>query len=115
MCVFVSGSIANKVFHEILFDTCLDLSSHCWPENSGKKRKKDGSKSSKADGKRSRPQRKDLTDVRTSERNHSNSVYFTHSRCSYGKMLPNNWLVVLLRWKRKARKKKRRFISLAQT
>uniref|UniRef100_A0A3P8WQ73 Non-SMC condensin II complex, subunit D3 n=1 Tax=Cynoglossus semilaevis TaxID=244447 RepID=A0A3P8WQ73_CYNSE len=56
------GSIANKVFHEILFDTCLDLSSHCWPENSGKKRKKDGSKSSKADGKRSRPQRKDLTD-----------------------------------------------------
>lgn len=85
MCVFVSGSIANKVFHEILFDTCLDLSSHCWPENSGKKRKKDGSKSSKADGKRSRPQRKDLTDVRTSERNHSNSVYFTHSHCSYEK------------------------------
>ncbi|XP_041803855.1 condensin-2 complex subunit D3 [Chelmon rostratus] len=55
----IPGSIANKVFHEVLLDTCADLTSHCWPQDSGKKRKKDGPKSSQAEGKRSKPQRKD--------------------------------------------------------
>ncbi|XP_030297581.1 condensin-2 complex subunit D3 [Sparus aurata] len=55
----IPGSIANKVFHEVLLDTCADLTSHCWPQDSGKKRKKDGLKSSQTDGKRSKPQRKD--------------------------------------------------------
>ncbi|XP_037322462.2 condensin-2 complex subunit D3 [Pungitius pungitius] len=55
----VQGSIAAKVFHEVLLDTCSDLTSHCWPQDSRKKRKKDGPKSSQADGKRSKPQGKD--------------------------------------------------------
>ncbi|XP_040906250.1 condensin-2 complex subunit D3 isoform X2 [Toxotes jaculatrix] len=59
----IPGSIANKVFHEVLLDTCSDLTSHCWPQESGKKRKKDSLKSSQADGKRSKPQRKDAPDM----------------------------------------------------
>uniref|UniRef100_A0AAX7VLI2 Condensin complex subunit 1 C-terminal domain-containing protein n=1 Tax=Astatotilapia calliptera TaxID=8154 RepID=A0AAX7VLI2_ASTCA len=56
------GSISNKVFHEVLLDTCLDLTRHCWPQDSEKKRKKD-LKSSQTEGKRSRPQRKDSPEV----------------------------------------------------
>ncbi|XP_008288507.1 condensin-2 complex subunit D3 [Stegastes partitus] len=57
------GSIANKVFHEILLDTCSDLTSHCWPQDSGKKRKKDSLKSSQTEGKRSKPQRKETPEM----------------------------------------------------
>uniref|UniRef100_A0A8C5E3Q1 Condensin complex subunit 1 C-terminal domain-containing protein n=1 Tax=Gouania willdenowi TaxID=441366 RepID=A0A8C5E3Q1_GOUWI len=46
------GSIANQVFHEVLMDTCADMANHCWPCDSGKKRKKDVLKSSHAEGKR---------------------------------------------------------------
>ncbi|KAM8860215.1 condensin-2 complex subunit D3 isoform 1-T3 [Spinachia spinachia] len=63
----VQGSIAAKVFHEVLLDTCSDLTSHCWPEDSRKKRKKDGPKSSQADGKRSKPQWKDTPEVEVNE------------------------------------------------
>ncbi|TNN48775.1 Condensin-2 complex subunit D3 [Liparis tanakae] len=59
----IPGSIATKVFHEVLLDTCSDLTSHCWPEDSGKKRKKDSAKSSQADGKRSKPQRRETSEV----------------------------------------------------
>uniref|UniRef100_A0A4W6DQ61 Non-SMC condensin II complex, subunit D3 n=1 Tax=Lates calcarifer TaxID=8187 RepID=A0A4W6DQ61_LATCA len=59
----IPGSIANKVFHEVLLDTCSDLTSHCWPHDSGKKRKKDSLKSSQAEGKRSKPHRKDTPEV----------------------------------------------------
>ncbi|XP_068597136.1 condensin-2 complex subunit D3 [Brachionichthys hirsutus] len=62
----VPGSIANRVFHEVLLDTCADLTSHCWPQESGKKRKKDGLKSSQADGKRSK-QRKDSPEMELDE------------------------------------------------
>uniref|UniRef100_A0A665TJ21 Non-SMC condensin II complex, subunit D3 n=1 Tax=Echeneis naucrates TaxID=173247 RepID=A0A665TJ21_ECHNA len=54
----IPGSIANKVFHEVLLDTCSNLTSHCWPQDSGKKRKKDVVKCSQAEGKRSKPTRK---------------------------------------------------------
>ncbi|CAN9500131.1 unnamed protein product [Ophioblennius macclurei] len=57
------GSIANKVFHEVLLDTCSDLSSHCWPLDCGKKRKKDVPKSSQTEGKRSKPPRKDSQEM----------------------------------------------------
>lgn len=60
------GSISNKVFHEVLLDTCLDLTRHCWPQDSEKKRKKD-LKSSQTEGKRSRPQRKDGPEVRSED------------------------------------------------
>ncbi|KAF3842385.1 hypothetical protein F7725_024336 [Dissostichus mawsoni] len=63
----IPGSIANKVFHEVLLDTCSDLTSHCWPQDSGKKRKKDGLKSSQAEGKRSKPQRKDNAEMDVDE------------------------------------------------
>nr|XP_040034892.1 condensin-2 complex subunit D3 [Gasterosteus aculeatus aculeatus] len=63
----VQGSIAAKVFHEVLLDTCSDLTSHCWPQDSRKKRKKDGPKSSQADGKRSRPQWKDTPEMEVNE------------------------------------------------
>ncbi|XP_044070420.1 condensin-2 complex subunit D3 [Siniperca chuatsi] len=63
----IPGSIANKVFHEVLLDTCSDLTSHCWPQDSGKKRKKDGLKSSQAEGKRSKPQRKDTPEMEVDE------------------------------------------------
>lgn len=62
-CFLPPGSIANKVFHEVLMDTCTDLTSHCWPQDSGKKRKKDGLKSSQTEGKRSKPQRKETPEV----------------------------------------------------
>ncbi|XP_010892297.2 condensin-2 complex subunit D3 isoform X3 [Esox lucius] len=55
----IPGSVVNKVFHQILFDTCLNTVSHCWPQSSVKKRKKDPLKSSQGDGKRSKPHRKD--------------------------------------------------------
>lgn len=59
----ITGSIANKVFHEVLLDTCANLASHCWPQDSGKKRKKDGLKSSQADSKRAKPKRKEAAQV----------------------------------------------------
>ncbi|XP_045927155.1 condensin-2 complex subunit D3 [Micropterus dolomieu] len=63
----IPGSIANKVFHEVFLETCSDLTSHCWPQDSGKKRKKDGLKSSQAEGKRSKPQRKDSPEMEVDE------------------------------------------------
>uniref|UniRef100_A0A8C7JL56 Condensin-2 complex subunit D3 n=1 Tax=Oncorhynchus kisutch TaxID=8019 RepID=A0A8C7JL56_ONCKI len=55
----IPGSVVNKMFHQILFDTCLNTVSNCWPQSLVKKRKKDTLKSSQADGKRSKPYRKD--------------------------------------------------------
>uniref|UniRef100_A0A3Q3WCI5 Condensin-2 complex subunit D3 n=1 Tax=Mola mola TaxID=94237 RepID=A0A3Q3WCI5_MOLML len=63
----IPGSIANKVFHEVLLDTCAELTSHCWPQDFGKKRKKDGLKSSQAEGKRSKPQRRDSFEMEVDE------------------------------------------------
>ncbi|XP_029376498.1 condensin-2 complex subunit D3 isoform X2 [Echeneis naucrates] len=59
----IPGSIANKVFHEVLLDTCSNLTSHCWPQDSGKKRKKDVVKCSQAEGKRSKPTRKGTAEM----------------------------------------------------
>ncbi|CAJ1066500.1 condensin-2 complex subunit D3 isoform X1 [Xyrichtys novacula] len=63
----IPGSIVHKVFHEILLDTCLDLTSHCWPQDCGKKRKKDSLKSLQAEGKRSKPQRRDALEMEVDE------------------------------------------------
>ncbi|XP_061692445.1 condensin-2 complex subunit D3 isoform X2 [Syngnathoides biaculeatus] len=56
----IPGSIANKVFHEIFFHTCLRATTQCWPQDIGRKRKKDTLKSSQAEGKRSKPHRKEI-------------------------------------------------------
>ncbi|KAM6969947.1 condensin-2 complex subunit D3 [Aplochiton taeniatus] len=59
----VPGSVANKVFHQILFDTSIGMVNYCWPQTSGKKRKKDSLKCSQAEGKRSKPHRKDSDEM----------------------------------------------------
>ncbi|KAM9364165.1 LOW QUALITY PROTEIN: condensin-2 complex subunit D3-L-like [Pholidichthys leucotaenia] len=63
----IPGSIINQVFHEVLMDTCMNLTSHCWPQDSGKKRKKDGLKCSQGDGKRSKPERKNHSEMEVDE------------------------------------------------
>ncbi|XP_061601386.1 condensin-2 complex subunit D3 [Cololabis saira] len=62
----IPGSIANEVFHEVFMDTCCDLTSHCWPQDVGKKRKKDGLKG-QMDSKRSKPQRQDHAEMEVDE------------------------------------------------
>ncbi|XP_061546170.1 condensin-2 complex subunit D3 [Phycodurus eques] len=63
----IPGSIANKVFHEIFFDTCLSATTQCWPQDFGRKRKKDTLKSSQAEGKRSKPHRKEIQEMEVDE------------------------------------------------
>uniref|UniRef100_A0A8C7QB22 Condensin-2 complex subunit D3 n=1 Tax=Oncorhynchus mykiss TaxID=8022 RepID=A0A8C7QB22_ONCMY len=63
----IPGSVVNKMFHQILFDTCLNTVSNCWPQSLVKKRKKDTLKSSQADGKRSKPHRKDNDEMDVDE------------------------------------------------
>uniref|UniRef100_A0A3Q2DUI6 Non-SMC condensin II complex, subunit D3 n=1 Tax=Cyprinodon variegatus TaxID=28743 RepID=A0A3Q2DUI6_CYPVA len=73
----VPGSIANKVFHEVLLDTCSDLPSHCWPQEHGRKRKKDALKASQADGKRSKPQRRDAMEMDLEEEEEEEEQHFS--------------------------------------
>lgn len=63
----IPGSVANKVFHQVLLDTCMTVASLCWPQSSGKKRKKDTLKNSQAEGKRSKPHRKDHDQMEVDE------------------------------------------------
>ncbi|XP_072526463.1 condensin-2 complex subunit D3 [Salminus brasiliensis] len=79
----IPGSVANKVFHQILFDTCLEVILKCWPQSSGKKRKKSSVKSSQGDpksGKRSKPQKKSLEEMELDEdeeEEEEEEVYFS--------------------------------------
>ncbi|XP_072293135.1 condensin-2 complex subunit D3 [Eucyclogobius newberryi] len=61
------GSIANKAFHGDLLDVCTDIWTHCWPQDTGKKRKKEPSKCSQTKGKRAKPRRKDFDDEEEEE------------------------------------------------
>ncbi|XP_056136718.1 condensin-2 complex subunit D3 [Lampris incognitus] len=72
----IPGSIANQVFHQVLLDTCLDLVSHCWPQECGKKRKKEALKASQAD-KRSRPPRKDQEEMDEDEAEEEEEVFLS--------------------------------------
>ncbi|XP_053731109.1 condensin-2 complex subunit D3 [Synchiropus splendidus] len=78
----IPGSIANKAFHEILLDTCVDMMCHCWPQESAKKRKKDNVKSSQTDGKRAkRPhketRRMELDDDEEEEEEEEGQIHFS--------------------------------------
>ncbi|XP_059215745.1 condensin-2 complex subunit D3 [Centropristis striata] len=73
----IPGSIAHKVFHEVLLDTCLDLTCHCWPQDSGKKRKKGGLKASQAGGKRAKPKRKDAPEMEVDEDEEEDELNFS--------------------------------------
>ncbi|MGH0146152.1 UNVERIFIED_CONTAM: hypothetical protein FKN15_055309 [Acipenser sinensis] len=63
-----NGSVANRIFHPVLFDKCLDTLKKSWPQESesGRKRKKDAVKSSQSDPKgrkRGRPARRDESEI----------------------------------------------------
>ncbi|XP_073698531.1 condensin-2 complex subunit D3 [Garra rufa] len=78
----IPGSVANKVYHQILFDTCLNMPLKCWPQESGKKRKKDSLKSSQGDsktGKRSKPPKKvsEEMEIDDDEDEEEEGVYFS--------------------------------------
>ncbi|XP_051558295.1 condensin-2 complex subunit D3 isoform X1 [Myxocyprinus asiaticus] len=78
----IPGSVANKVYHQILFDTCLNMPLKCWPQDTGKKRKKDSLKSSQGDtksGKRSKPPKKvsDEMEIDDDEDNEEEGMYFS--------------------------------------
>lgn len=52
LSVHTAGSVANRVFHQILFESSLGLIQKCWPNDlSGKKRKKDPPSNSQAKAK----------------------------------------------------------------
>ncbi|XP_020824416.1 condensin-2 complex subunit D3 isoform X1 [Phascolarctos cinereus] len=61
----IPGSIANQVFHPVMFDKCLQILKKSWPQESNlsRKRKKEHPKSSQADSrgnrKRGKPPRKE--------------------------------------------------------
>ncbi|XP_067085032.1 condensin-2 complex subunit D3 [Osmerus mordax] len=61
------GSVVNQVFHQVLFDACLALPAHCWPQSCERKRKKECVKSSQAEGKRPRAQRREQEEVEGGE------------------------------------------------
>ncbi|XP_065110750.1 condensin-2 complex subunit D3 isoform X2 [Paramisgurnus dabryanus] len=78
----IPGSVANKVYHQILFDTCLNMPLKCWPQDSGKKRKKDSVKSSQGDpksGKRSKPPKKvsEEMEIDGDEDDEEEAMYFS--------------------------------------
>nr|DBA16536.1 TPA: hypothetical protein GDO54_003919 [Pyxicephalus adspersus] len=81
----IPGSVANQMFHPVLFDKCVSTLEKCWPQDpdSSRKRKKDTVKSSQGDNrggrKRSRPVRRDeeeLDDI--SEEESEEEVYFSN-------------------------------------
>uniref|UniRef100_A0A3P9HQG6 Non-SMC condensin II complex subunit D3 n=1 Tax=Oryzias latipes TaxID=8090 RepID=A0A3P9HQG6_ORYLA len=79
----IPGSIANQVFHEVLLDTCSDLTSHCWPQDSGKKRKKDGMKNSQGEGKRAKAQKKkppqmEMDEAEEQDEEEEEDIYFSN-------------------------------------
>ncbi|XP_029031397.1 condensin-2 complex subunit D3 isoform X2 [Betta splendens] len=61
----VSGLHAASVY--LLLLGIPDMTSRCWPQDTGKKRKKDALKSSQTEGKRSKPQRKDPAEMEVDE------------------------------------------------
>ncbi|KAM5131954.1 condensin-2 complex subunit D3 [Mantella aurantiaca] len=79
----IPGSVANQVFHPLMFDKCLDTVEKCWPQDSdsSRKRKKDTVKSSQGDKrgnkKRSRPVRKGMELDDISEDEAEDDVYFS--------------------------------------
>ncbi|XP_062373524.1 condensin-2 complex subunit D3 isoform X2 [Sardina pilchardus] len=63
----IPGSVANQVFHQILFESSLGLIQKCWPkDSSGKKRKKDPPSNSQGKSKgrkRAKPQTKNQNEM----------------------------------------------------
>ncbi|KAG8434741.1 hypothetical protein GDO86_012914 [Hymenochirus boettgeri] len=80
----IPGSVANQVFHPVLFDKCVNTLVKCWPQelDSNRKRKKDTSKSSQGENrgsrKRPRPSRREEQELEDlSEEDEEEENYFS--------------------------------------
>ncbi|XP_043937100.1 condensin-2 complex subunit D3 [Protopterus annectens] len=84
----IPGSVANKAFHPVLFEKCLDALRKSWPAEMdlSRKRKKDVGKSSQSDPKgrkrnkpvrREKPDMEDMFDEEDEEGGDQEDVYFT--------------------------------------
>ncbi|XP_061449004.1 condensin-2 complex subunit D3 [Rhineura floridana] len=83
LLVEIPGSIANRVFHQVMFEKCLQTLSKCWPQESDlpRKRKKDHSKSSKGDrqkrGRSSRKENTPMDEIFEEEEDQEEEIYFS--------------------------------------
>uniref|UniRef100_A0A8C3QGX2 Condensin-2 complex subunit D3 n=1 Tax=Cyanoderma ruficeps TaxID=181631 RepID=A0A8C3QGX2_9PASS len=77
----VPGSIANQVFHQVMFDKCLHTLTKCWPQEL-RKRKKGHTQSSQPNARRNRkkgkPCRNDISNMlEEEEEEEGENVYFS--------------------------------------
>ncbi|KAM6431720.1 condensin-2 complex subunit D3 [Liasis olivaceus] len=80
--VEIPGSIANRVFHPVMFEKCLQTLSKCWPEESDlpRKRKKKQNKALMGDRKKGKPARNENTpmdDIFEEEDIQEEEIYFS--------------------------------------
>uniref|UniRef100_A0A8C8SWP1 Condensin-2 complex subunit D3 n=1 Tax=Pelusios castaneus TaxID=367368 RepID=A0A8C8SWP1_9SAUR len=80
----IPGSIANQVFHQVMFDKCLQTLRKSWPQGSelARKRKKDHPKSSQAEARRNKKKGSPELDTRNlreheEEENQEEEIYFS--------------------------------------
>uniref|UniRef100_A0A8C3SLZ2 Condensin-2 complex subunit D3 n=1 Tax=Chelydra serpentina TaxID=8475 RepID=A0A8C3SLZ2_CHESE len=82
----IPGSVANQVFHQVMFDKCLQTLRKSWPHGCEltRKRKKDHAKSSQAEARRNkkkgRPTRKenfDMDEIFEEDEDQEEEIYFS--------------------------------------
>nr|XP_060643339.1 condensin-2 complex subunit D3 [Anolis sagrei ordinatus] len=78
----IPGSIANRVFHPVMFEKCLQTLSKCWPQESimPRKRKRDHNKNPSGGRKKGKPGRKEnlrLEENFEEEEEEEEEVYFS--------------------------------------
>uniref|UniRef100_A0A8C3SHY0 Condensin-2 complex subunit D3 n=1 Tax=Chelydra serpentina TaxID=8475 RepID=A0A8C3SHY0_CHESE len=79
----IPGSVANQVFHQVMFDKCLQTLRKSWPHGCEltRKRKKDHAKSSQAEARRNkkkgRPTRKENFDIFEEDEDQEEEIYFS--------------------------------------
>ncbi|XP_053547485.1 condensin-2 complex subunit D3 [Bombina bombina] len=79
----IPGSVANQVFHPVLFDKCVSILEKTWPQDpdSNRKRKKDTTKSSQGEPrggrKRPRPTRREEPELDDLSEEDEEEVYFS--------------------------------------
>ncbi|KAJ1175182.1 hypothetical protein NDU88_000473 [Pleurodeles waltl] len=82
----IPGSVANQVFHPVLFEKCMNSLENSWPQeaDSSRKRKKDAGKNSQGDlhggKKKSKPTRREVVemdDVSEEEGEQENEMHFS--------------------------------------
>ncbi|XP_014449232.3 condensin-2 complex subunit D3 [Alligator mississippiensis] len=82
----IPGSVANQVFHQVMFDKCLETLQKTWPQESDltRKRKKNHGKSSQdntKNKKRGRPNRREISEMdeifEEEEEENQGEVYFS--------------------------------------